>query len=69
MLVLSRKCGERIGIGPNIELTVTKLSKSRVRLAIDAPKEIKICRQELRHQTPDESGTKAGGSLHSEKKT
>ena len=55
MLVLSRKCGERIVIGPNIELRVMKLSKSRVRLAIDAPQEIPIYRQEL-HQRFHEVG-------------
>jgi carbon storage regulator len=50
MLVLSRKSGERIVIGANIELKVMSLSKSRVRLAIDAPQEIAIYRQELRQR-------------------
>jgi carbon storage regulator len=58
MLVLSRKCGERIVIGPNIELRVMKLSKTTVRLAIDAPQEIAIYRQEL-HQRIHEVGNEA----------
>jgi carbon storage regulator CsrA len=42
MLVLSRKRGERIVIGPNIELTVVDICGSKVRLAVDAadPKNI-----------------------------
>jgi carbon storage regulator len=55
MLVLSRKCGERIVIGPNIELTVMNIRKTRVRLAIDAPQEMAIYRQEL-HQRIHDAG-------------
>ena len=57
MLVLSRKCGERIVIGPNIELRVMKLSKSRVRLAIDAPRELTIYRQELHQRIHEVDGS------------
>jgi carbon storage regulator len=56
MLVLSRKCGERIVIGPNIELRVMKLSKTRVRIAIDAPHEIAIHRQELHQRIHEVAG-------------
>jgi carbon storage regulator CsrA len=35
VLVLSRKSGERIVIGPNIELSVVDIGKARVRVAID----------------------------------
>ncbi len=59
MLVLSRKCGEQIVIGPNIELMVVDIGKSRVRLAIDAPQEIAIYRQELHQQIQDTSGIEA----------
>jgi carbon storage regulator len=47
MLVLSRKCGERIVIGQNIELTVVDIRGSTVRLAVDAPREVSIHRQEV----------------------
>ena len=47
MLVLSRKRGERIVIGPNIELTVVDICGNRVRLAFDAPRDVSIHRQEV----------------------
>ena len=46
MLVLSRKRGERIVIGPNIELTVVDIRGNKVRLAVDAPRDVSIQRQE-----------------------
>ena len=55
MLVLSRKCGERIVIGPNIELTVVDIRGSRVRLAVDAPRDVSIHRQEIYQRIQDES--------------
>jgi carbon storage regulator len=47
MLVLSRKTGERLVIGDNITITVTKCSGNRVVIGIDAPKEISVRRAEL----------------------
>ncbi len=47
MLVLSRKIGERIHIGNNIIVTVTKVSGNRVTIGIDAPQEVGILRGEL----------------------
>lgn len=47
MLVLSRKVGERIHIGNDIFLEVRRVAGSRVTLAIDAPKTMRILRGEL----------------------
>ena len=47
MLVLSRKEGERIKLGDNIEITVVRLGGDRVRLGIDAPMDVTILRGEL----------------------
>ena len=47
MLVLSRKEGERIVIGDNITLVVTKVSGNRVTIGIEAPKDVKVVREEL----------------------
>jgi len=47
MLALTRKIGEQIIIGDNIVITVVDVKGDGVRLGIDAPKEIKIYRQEI----------------------
>ena len=47
MLVISRKTGEGLQIGDNVTLQVVSISGDKVTLAIDAPKEIKIMRDEL----------------------
>ena len=47
MLVISRKREESIVIGDNIEIKIVKIEENSVKLAIDAPKELKILRKEL----------------------
>ena len=47
MLVLTRKIGQRIQLGTNISLTVVRVKGGRVRVAIEAPKEICIYRGEI----------------------
>jgi carbon storage regulator len=44
MLVLTRKLGERISIGHDVEVVVLKVSGNRVRLGISAPPDIPIQR-------------------------
>ncbi|XZE22612.1 carbon storage regulator [Pirellulaceae bacterium SH449] len=55
MLVLSRKEGERIQIGDNITLVVSKVSGNRVTIGIEAPRDVKVVRGEL-----GETGASAG---------
>jgi carbon storage regulator len=47
MLVLTRKRGERIKIGDDIEVIVTRVVDGAVRLAVVAPPQTKIVRTEL----------------------
>lgn len=47
MLVLSRKPGEKVRIGPEIFLTVIKIGPNTVRFGIEAPRELFILREEL----------------------
>lgn len=47
MLVLSRKLNESIQIGPEITLKVIRVSGNRVRLAIDAPRSVRVMRGEI----------------------
>jgi carbon storage regulator len=50
MLVLSRREGERILIGPDVVVTVLNVRGDRVRLGIEAPPELLIVREELGHK-------------------
>lgn len=48
MLVLSRKVGERIVIGDDITLVVSRISGNRVSIGIEAPSNVKVIRGELK---------------------
>ncbi|MGH7129267.1 MAG: carbon storage regulator CsrA [Planctomycetaceae bacterium] len=70
MLVLSRKKDEKIIIGDNITLMVIEIRGDKVRLGIDAPKEITVHRQEVyeairREQDKDKDKQKNGLSAES----
>ncbi len=47
MLVLTRKVDDKIMIGDDIELTVVRIDGNRVRIGINAPREMRILRGEL----------------------
>ena len=50
MLVLSRREGESIRIGDDIELVVTSIQGNRVKLGVRAPRHIPVHRKELLDQ-------------------
>ena len=52
MLVLSRKLGEKICIGENICITVVDIDRGKIRLGIEAPREVPVFRQELLPNKP-----------------
>lgn len=47
MLVLSRKLGDKIKIGENIWITVVDIDRGKVRIGIDAPRNVVVMREEL----------------------
>lgn len=47
MLVLTRRAGERIVIGDDIVVTVLDVRGDSIRIGIDAPKGVKIQREEV----------------------
>ncbi len=47
MLVLSRKEGESLRIGPDVRITVISTSANHVRLAVDAPDHVTVHREEV----------------------
>ena len=57
MLVLSRKTNEAICIGPNMYVTVLAIQGGRVRLGVEAPRDVPIRRAELQEWShSDERG-------------
>jgi carbon storage regulator len=55
MLVLSREKNESIMIGTNIKIIVAEIRGNKVRLAIDAPQDVRIHRQEIYDKIQQES--------------
>ena len=49
MLILQRKAGESLLIGEEIEISVLSVEAGRVRLAIEAPRNVSILRSELKN--------------------
>ena len=60
MLILTRRVGESLVIGHNIVVTVVGIRGSQVRIGIEAPADVAICRKELggcARPQPVEAGT------------
>ncbi len=47
MLVLSRKKDEVITIGENVRITIVEVRGDKVRIGIEAPKDVAVHRQEV----------------------
>lgn len=59
MLVLSRKKNESIVINNDITIVVVEIRGDKVRLGVEAPKEVPVHRQEVYdaiHRSPESSG-------------
>lgn len=47
MLILSRKTDERIKIGNDITITIIEVRGDQVKIGVEAPKNVKVFRQEV----------------------
>ena len=47
MLILSRKTNEKIMIGDDISISIIEIRGDQVRIGVDAPKAVKVFRQEV----------------------
>ena len=47
MLILSRKINEKIMIGDDISISIIEIRGDQVRIGVDAPKNVKVFRQEV----------------------
>lgn len=62
MLILTRKKDEQIIINDNIKVTVVECSGDHVKLGIEAPRDVKIYRQEVYLAIEAENRNAASGS-------
>ena len=62
MLALSRRIGESIMIGNDIEITIIEVKGEQVRLGINAPKSVPIHRKEIYLQIKAENVEVADGT-------
>lgn len=55
MLIITRKKGESLMIGDDIEITISKIEDGSVKIGIQAPKEVSILRKELLEEIKSEN--------------
>jgi carbon storage regulator len=55
MLVLTRKAGEGIIIGDDVKITIIEVKGGGIRIGIDAPRDMKVHRQEVYDKIKEEN--------------
>jgi len=63
ILVITRKRGESILIGKDIKITVCEVVNGKVRIGIDAPKDIAIHRKEIAERFKPKPGDESDGTI------
>lgn len=61
MLILTRKAGQSICMGDDICITVMEVTGDKVRIGIEAPRDVRVLREEL-VRTVDSNRQAAGGA-------
>lgn len=64
MLILSRKTDQQIKIGEDITLTIIEIKGDQVKIGVEAPKDIKVFRQEVFSAIKNENTKSAVVNAH-----
>ena len=62
MLVLTRRKGESIVLGQNVEIRILEVSRCQVKLGIEAPRSLPVYRKEIFDQIRDANKAAASSS-------
>ena len=54
MLILTRRLGEAIIIGDNVNVTVMGINGNQIKLGVNAPNDIEVHREEIYHKIQSE---------------
>jgi carbon storage regulator CsrA len=57
MLILTRRVGEKLIIGEDVTVTILSLKGNQIRIGIDAPRSVKVHRQEVYERIQKERET------------
>ncbi len=62
MLILTRRVGETLKIGDNVNVTVLGVKGNQVRIGVDAPRDVSVHREEIynRIQQENQGGVQPG---------
>lgn len=55
MLILTRKVGEKIIIGEDIEISILEYNQGNIKIGIEAPKDVKVVRYELLEEVKEQN--------------
>ncbi|RMG42973.1 MAG: carbon storage regulator [Candidatus Dadabacteria bacterium] len=66
MLILTRKPGESVYIGDSVKVTIVEIKGHQIRVGIEAPKELRIYREEIYLQILEENRQAAQAAMESD---
>ncbi len=55
MLILTRRVGETLKIGDNVNVTVLGVKGNQVRIGVDAPRDVSVHREEIYNRIQQEN--------------